>query len=535
MAFHQAGLLLVLFVLGSDCFVLEYTKDPNEERSVILLAFSGLRWKSIYENELPNIRKLAADGVLVNEKRTAFQSETLPSLQTIVTGLYPEKHGMLANKMRDLSNGDQFDVSNQEERWWNEGEPIWVSNEKRNGTKSALCYWPGHNVKYSETRISYSCPLEQNGTKLSDPFEEITLSSNIKKPVFSMEDRVRKILEWIEMEHGPNFIGSYFEEPFKTALLHGTESSEMKMTLKNIDNVVAKLVQGLKDAKLFDKINLVLTSDAGAMNINTEKKIYLEDYLDEKLQSSFDVVDDGPITMIVPKAMKDLNILVAKLNGSNQHMEVYKKEDLPEHFHFKHENRTTPLILVADEEWQVHARRIKDPNDIRKAIMGYSSAIRATHSIFIAKGPAFRKSIRLDMINNVDVYQLLCAAIKLQAKPHNGSGYMLSNIMAIQERWYWRIAKTVVQSKEMLTGIIVMFLVLLFAVLYLLIHVIYNASSRCACPKGEGKTHNQSSYSSNGKVNEGRKHLLANEDELSGSEIDEDSDVNEYEVKYSHS
>ena len=539
MKFATVCWLLILFSLSVDSYVLDYTKDPNEEKTVVLLAFSGLSSDILYKRSLPALEKFIKDGVLATGKTQSFQTETLPALHTLVTGRHPEKHGMLSNKMKDLQDLKSFDVTNREEKWWNEVEPIWITNEKRNKTKSALCFWPGYNVVFSGIKATFTCETERNGTKLKDPFKEIMLHSALKQPMMSMEDRITKVMQWLTMTHPPKFIAVYFEEPFASAIAHGVASKETSSAISKINDLIARLQKELAAFKLLEKINVVITSDAAAIDLIDNQKIYLEDYLPDNLKAAYDVIDDGPITTILPKDMVNNDVLFNKLNGSHQHMKVYKKEHLPERFHFNNVNRTMPLILVADKGWRILPRRINDPNDKRKAAIGYSADITDTQTLFIAHGPAFRKGVRLGKIDSVDVYEILCSALRLEPNDHDGSGYILSNVIAKQDKWYWHIAKTIVESDEGLTGIIILFIVLLFAALYLVVHGLYRASSRCSCCKrddsSDKKKSKGQSYEYNGTMHEGKMHLLGNDDDdLSGSELDEDSEINCYEVKYAH-
>ena len=534
---HGRIVLWALFFLQVSGYVLDYTKDPNEERTVVLLVFSGLKSELLSKHNLPALEKFVKDGVFATGMKQAFQTEILPSLHTIVTGRYPEKHGMLSNMMQDLRDKSRFDVSNRDEKWWNAVEPIWITNEKRNKSKSALCFWPGYNVVFSGVKASHTCELGRNGTVLKDPFKEILLHSELRQPYMSMEDRITKIVEWLSMPQAPKFIAVYFEEPFASALNHGVDSKETQLAITKVNTLIGKLQEDLSAFKLLKKINIVITSDSAAIDMVVNQKIYLEDYLDQRLQTSYDVIDDGPIMTILPKDMADNDVLFAKLNGSHQHMNAYKKELLPGSLHFSNINRTMPLILVADKGWRIFPRRIKDPNDKRKAAIGYSADNPETHTLFIAHGPAFRKGVRLNSIDSVDIYEILCSALRLEPNDHDGSGYILSNVIAKQDKWYWHIAKTIVESKEGLIGIIILAVILAFAALYLIIHCIYKATANCVCCQREGdkkKSKNQS-YEYSSKMQEGKMHLLANDDDdLSGSELDEDSEINCYEVKYAH-
>jgi hypothetical protein len=65
------------------------------------------------------------------------------------------------------------------------------------------------------------------------------------------------------------------------------------------------------------------------------------------------VPDSGVVTAILPKAGREAEVLA---NVSHiPHSTAYRKENLPEHFHYKHNDRIMPIIVVADEGWTLSA------------------------------------------------------------------------------------------------------------------------------------------------------------------------------------
>ena len=57
---------------------------------------------------LPNIRKLAAEGAQAASSETVFPSVTRPSHTTLITGVAPRIHGVLANRLRNRTTGESF-------------------------------------------------------------------------------------------------------------------------------------------------------------------------------------------------------------------------------------------------------------------------------------------------------------------------------------------------------------------------------------------------------------------------------------------
>ena len=68
---------------------------------VLLIGLDGFRADYLERPAAVNLRALAARGVRAERMISAFPSKTFPNHYSIVTGLYPEHHGIVANAMRD--------------------------------------------------------------------------------------------------------------------------------------------------------------------------------------------------------------------------------------------------------------------------------------------------------------------------------------------------------------------------------------------------------------------------------------------------
>ena len=76
------------------------TVNAQEVEHVILISIDGFR-PDFYTDAkwpTPNIKMLAKEGVFADEVRTIFPSVTYPSHTTLVTGVFPEKHGIYYNR-----------------------------------------------------------------------------------------------------------------------------------------------------------------------------------------------------------------------------------------------------------------------------------------------------------------------------------------------------------------------------------------------------------------------------------------------------
>src|SRR5689334_23227895 len=68
---------------------------------LILVSLDGYRADYLDRGYSPVLASIAADGVHAAGMRPVFPSITYPNHYTLVTGLYPDQHGVVNNTMRD--------------------------------------------------------------------------------------------------------------------------------------------------------------------------------------------------------------------------------------------------------------------------------------------------------------------------------------------------------------------------------------------------------------------------------------------------
>ncbi|MBI5730544.1 MAG: alkaline phosphatase family protein, partial [Ignavibacteriales bacterium] len=71
---------------------------------VILVSFDGFRWDYLKREITPNLEKIKENGVSALSLRPAFPSKTFPNHLSIITGMYPAHHGIIANTFGDPFN-----------------------------------------------------------------------------------------------------------------------------------------------------------------------------------------------------------------------------------------------------------------------------------------------------------------------------------------------------------------------------------------------------------------------------------------------
>ena len=185
----------IFFIRGLNC----------KPQTLLLISLDGFRWDFARKAHTPYLEFLEKTGVTVPYVRSVFPTVTLPGHYSIVTGLYPESHGIVSNTMYDPVLKARFGAAQTDPRWWNGAEPIWVTNQKQKG-QSGVLYWPGYNIKIKGMYPKY---------------REYSPSPNVDQfiktgKVMSFEKRTEKVIDWLTGKNPPNFIAVYFKEPGKT-------------------------------------------------------------------------------------------------------------------------------------------------------------------------------------------------------------------------------------------------------------------------------------------------------------------------------
>ena len=108
---------------------------------VLLVSFDGFRADYLDRYDLPNFQRFMREGVRAQGLIPVFPSVTSPNHYSIVTGLYPERHGIVGNVFYDLSLEEVFSFSSSANGSWYRGDPIWRVAESQ-GMVTACHSWP---------------------------------------------------------------------------------------------------------------------------------------------------------------------------------------------------------------------------------------------------------------------------------------------------------------------------------------------------------------------------------------------------------
>jgi ectonucleotide pyrophosphatase/phosphodiesterase family member 5 len=364
---------------------------------VILISFDGFRWDYSERGIAPNLEKMKREGVHALSLRPSFPSKTFPNHYSIVTGMYPENHGLISNSFTDPFTKEKYKISDKKvvgESKWYLGEAFWEI-AKRNGIICASYFWPG-----SEIMLDYRRP------KYYEKYEH-------KRPY---KQRIDGVINWLKLpeEERPHFITLYFDDTDTYGHRYGPNSPEINQSIQRLDSLIGYLYKGLNTIGMMDSTNVILVSDHGMTDISLDKVVNIEEML---IDFEYEIGGDKPFMMIEP-SKSDFQNVYKTLKENENYYKVYLKEDLPDNFHYSKHPFIYSIILIADIGWSlVNNAWLKDMNNsYSKGNHGYDNNQRDMHGVFIARGPNIKSNYKTGTIWNVDIYPMLSKIFNIESR-----------------------------------------------------------------------------------------------------------------------
>ena len=353
----------------------------------ILVSIDGFRPDYLSRKVTPALSKLAAEGVSA-AMRSSFPSKTFPNHYAIVTGLRPDRNGIVANVMEDPRRpGETFKMTTDDPFWWNEATPIWADAE-RAGIRTATMFWPGANVAIGGTR---SDGETTGGTRPEDWHQ---YNEAVTGP-----QRVNAAIDWLRRPAAirPRFVTLYFDTVDTAGHDFGPDDAHTTAAVADVDRSIAMLVDGL--AEIGQPANLVIVADHG-MTATSKDRVVMLDTIAAPADRR--VIESGPYAALAAVPGHE-RALEAKLLGKHRHVECWRRTDIPARFRYGRNPRVAPYLCLAELGWLI----LEKPAEKFGGTHGYDPAAPDMAALFIASGPAFARGRRLPAFDNVDVYPLL--------------------------------------------------------------------------------------------------------------------------------
>jgi predicted AlkP superfamily pyrophosphatase or phosphodiesterase len=403
-------LWLILLVQGWPAATVRGQQSSDDLKpTLILISIDGFRADYLAKYPHPTLDALAREGVRARWMTPSYPSLTFPNHYAIVTGLYPEHHGIVGNDMYDPVFDAEFGLSKREEvqnsRWWG-GEPIWITAEKQ-GQKASATFWPGSEAEIRGTRPTY---FKSYDDKVPPP------------------DRVAALLSLLDLplDQRPTFLTLYFSDVDHAGHDFSPNSPEVAKAVSVVDKALERLVRGLRSRNLDQRVNIIIVSDHGMAPVPPSNIVILDDYF--KAKDARHIVWGGQVTNIFPRDGEEAALFSSIKRNELRHARCYRKQDVPARFHYRASRRIGAIVCMADEGWRLLSRaRYKEdmkkpdrPTNVRGA-HGYDNQLASMRAIFIARGPAFRRRAMVKPFPNVNVYNIMARVLGLTPAKNDGA------------------------------------------------------------------------------------------------------------------
>jgi predicted AlkP superfamily pyrophosphatase or phosphodiesterase len=392
--------------------VIHVDNGPNSEAAqkahyVVLVSLDGFRWDYAKRYGAMHLLGLGKHGVWAPDgMMPSFPSLTFPNHFTIVTGLYPEHHGLVANGFYDESKNARYGIGDSaavSDGSWYGGVPLWSLAESQ-GMRSACFFWPGSEAKIAGFRPTYYLKFDN---KIDDTA------------------RIGQVLDWLRLPptDRPHFITLYYSEPDHEGHEFGPDAPETKAAVLKVDALVGKLKEGLDATHL--PIDLVVVSDHGMAKEQG-------DWIDlDKFADLSGVETVGPL--LYPKTDADAERVYNQLKKASSQFVVYRRKNVPADLDYNQNPREGDPVVIATGPYAIRAHGPADGAPEHPPTAGMHGfdphKMPEMKASFFAEGPDILSGRTVRPFENVNLYPWIAHLLDLKAPKTDGTLNILAGTL----------------------------------------------------------------------------------------------------------
>ena len=385
------------------------TAEQQAKHYVILVSLDGFRYDYPAKYGAPHLQSMAVDGASAPDGMLpSYPSLTFPNHLSLVTGLYPEHHGIVANSFYDPARtSDQgqtyvYKSKTNTDGSWYSGTPLWSLAEQQ-GMRAACLFWPGSEAEIAGKRPSY---YEKFDDKLDDA------------------KRVEQVITWLNLPPAerPHFITMYFSNVDHAGHSYGPDSEEVRAAVHHVDDVIGDLQTKLAALKLL--VDLIVVADHGMVKVQGDPidLSSLADLSDAHTEGSLIYAKDEAAAEKIYEQFKA---------HPDPRFSVYRRAELPKELHFDANSRAGDPVVVPNGPYALRTKP-PAPNWINsKGDHGYDPLkMPEMKAIFFAEGPDIKPGMKVATFRNVAVYPFLARILGLTPPQVDGQLETLSPALA---------------------------------------------------------------------------------------------------------
>jgi alkaline phosphatase D len=388
------------------------SEAAQQAHYVVLVSLDGFRWDYAKRYGAKHLLDLGEHGVWApNGMMPSFPSLTFPNHFTIVTGLYPEHHGLVANTFYDETKKQRYTISDDSvvsDGSWYSGVPLWSLAESQ-GMRTACLLWPGSEAEIAGHRPTWYAHFDskaepQDATKQARIDDVVTL---LKLPA----------------KERPHFITIYFSDADHAGHDFGPDSPQVKAAVLKVDELIEKLHKAIERTKL--PVDLVVVSDHGMVKVDNSW-VTLEKFGD---LSGFETAGAS----LYPKSEDDAARLYNELKKASSQFVVYRRKNVPANLHYDQNPREGDPVVIATGPYAI---RLKAPATGKPekpptpGAHGFDPHIMPEmKASFFAEGPDIVRGKTVETFENVNLYPWIAHILGLTPPKSDGKLSILSGTL----------------------------------------------------------------------------------------------------------
>ncbi|WP_263359468.1 alkaline phosphatase family protein [Acidicapsa ligni] len=392
--------------------VIHTDHGPNSAQAqkahyVVLVSLDGFRWDYTKKYGASHLLSIGRQGVWAPEGiLPSYPSLTFPNHYAIVTGLYPEHNGLVANYFYDAQKDARYrlgDDATVTDGSWYKGVPLWSLAESQ-GMRTACLFWPG-----SEAEIAGQRPTDY--LKFDDKVDESA--------------RIDQVFAWLKEPEAtrPHFITLYYSDVDHAGHEYGPDAPETKDAVIRVDGLVGKLRSKLDATGL--PIDLVVVSDHGMVRIQGPW-VTLDQFADLK---NFDTAG----ALLYGKTEEDRVRVYNQLKKASDKFHAYRLKDVPYDLHYNENAREGDPVIVPTGPYSIRASAPaagKPDNPPIAGQHGFDPHIMPEmKASFFAVGPDIVHGKTVAPFENVNIYPWITHMLGLQAPKSDGNLSILAGTL----------------------------------------------------------------------------------------------------------
>jgi predicted AlkP superfamily pyrophosphatase or phosphodiesterase len=361
---------------------------------VVMVSLDGFRYDYGHEYGSPALDEMAKDGASTPAGMLpSYPSVTFPNHYTLVTGLRPEHHGIVAMEFTDPDRKESYRYSDSKTNGdgsWYAGTPLWVLAEQQ-GMRAACFFWPGSEAEINSVRPSYYLHFDDG---LDD------------------KKRIEQIGAWLKLpaEQRPHFITLYYSNVDHAGHKYGPDAPETRDAVHHVDELMGELRETIKASGL--PVDLIVTADHGMIKLDP-KVVVLDTFANlEHFKTAgsllyADTEADAATAYEEFRAHPDARFT------------VYRRLDVPKSLHYDVNAREGDPVVIANGPYSLYVHAPTRPPNVGSH--GFDPhTMPEMKAIFYAEGPDIKAGVKLKSFDNVDVYAFVAKLLGLEAPANDG-------------------------------------------------------------------------------------------------------------------